>query len=139
MCQNSTPNPEHIYQLSIADYLPSFLSSLPPLSLLLSLLETGVTWGKLCIRLRNPNELRNQTRCSGLVHWDDSETWDGEGIGRGVQDGEHMYTHGWFMSMYDKTTTILWSNSPPIKINKIIKIKKEISRSCQWTFSAILC
>lgn len=22
--------------------------------------------------------------------------------GRGVQDGEHMYTHGWFMSMYGK-------------------------------------
>ena len=27
---------------------------------------------------------------------------DGEGGGRGVQDGEHMYTHGWFMSMYGK-------------------------------------
>ena len=26
-----------------------------------------------------------------------------EGVGRGVQDGEHMYTHGWFMSMYSKT------------------------------------
>ena len=24
-----------------------------------------------------------------------------------VQDGEHMYTHGGFMSMYDKTNTIL--------------------------------
>ena len=28
---------------------------------------------------------------SGLVHWDDPEGWDGEGGGRGVQDGEHMY------------------------------------------------
>ena len=27
---------------------------------------------------------------------------DGEGGGRGVQDGEHMYTRGWFMSMYGK-------------------------------------
>ena len=27
---------------------------------------------------------------------------EGEGGGRGVQDGEHMYTHGWFMSMYGK-------------------------------------
>ena len=26
----------------------------------------------------------------GLVHWDDPEGWDGEGGGRGVQDGEHM-------------------------------------------------
>ena len=32
--------------------------------------------------------------CSGLVHWDDPEGWDEEGGGRGVQDGEHMYTHG---------------------------------------------
>ena len=37
-----------------------------------------------------------------LVHWDDLEGWDGEGGGRRVQDGEHMYTHGWFMSMYGK-------------------------------------
>ena len=29
-------------------------------------------------------------KCSGLVHWDDPEGWDGEGGGRGVQDGEHM-------------------------------------------------
>ena len=30
-----------------------------------------------------------------------------DGMGRGVQDGGHMYTHGGFMSMYGKTTTIL--------------------------------
>ena len=42
-----------------------------------------------------------------LVHWDDPEGWDGEGGGRGVQDGEHMYTCDRFMSMYDKTNTIL--------------------------------
>ena len=30
-----------------------------------------------------------------------------EGGGRGVQDGEHMYTHGRFMSMYSKTNKIL--------------------------------
>ena len=29
-------------------------------------------------------------KCSGLVHWDDPEGWDGEGRGRGLQDGEHM-------------------------------------------------
>ena len=38
---------------------------------------------------------------------DDPEGWDGEGGGRGVQDGGHMYTRGGFMSMYGKTTTIL--------------------------------
>jgi len=30
-----------------------------------------------------------------------------EGGGRGVQDWEHMYTHGGFMLMYGKTNTIL--------------------------------
>ena len=30
---------------------------------------------------------------------DDPEGWDGKGGGRGVQDGEHMYTCGGFISM----------------------------------------
>ena len=41
-------------------------------------------------------------RVLGPVHWDDPEGWDGEGGGREGQDGEHMYTHGWFMWMYSK-------------------------------------
>ena len=49
----------------------------------------------------------HDTGCSGMVHWDDPEGWDGEGGRRGVQDGEHIYTRGEFMSMYGKTTTIL--------------------------------
>ena len=44
----------------------------------------------------------HETGCSGPVHWDDPEGWDGERGGRGVKDGEHMYTHGWFMSKYGK-------------------------------------
>ena len=44
----------------------------------------------------------HETGHSGLVHRDDTEGWDGERCGREVQDGEHMYTHGWFMSMYGK-------------------------------------
>ena len=49
----------------------------------------------------------HETGCSGLVHRDDPEEWDREGDGRGIQDGEHMYTGGRFMSMYVKTTTVL--------------------------------
>ena len=41
------------------------------------------------------------------MQWDDPEGWDGEGGERGVQDGEHRYTSGGFMSVYGKTTTIL--------------------------------
>ena len=44
----------------------------------------------------------HETGCSGMVHWDDPEGWDGEGGEKGVQDGGHMYTHGRFMSMYGK-------------------------------------
>ena len=36
----------------------------------------------------------HETGCSGLVHWDDPEGWNGEGDGREGQDGGHMYTHG---------------------------------------------
>ena len=44
----------------------------------------------------------HETGHSKLVHWDNPEGWDGERGGRGVQDGDHMYTHGLFMSMYVK-------------------------------------
>ena len=51
--------------------------------------------------------LMHDIGCLGLVHWDDPEGWDGERGGRGLQDGEHMYICGRFMSMYGKTNTIL--------------------------------
>ena len=47
--------------------------------------------------IANPGQMY-ETGCSWLVHWDDPEGWD-EGGGKGVQDGEHMYTRGGFMSM----------------------------------------
>ena len=37
----------------------------------------------------------------------DPEGWYGEGGGRRVQDGEHVYTCGGFMLIYGKTNTIL--------------------------------
>ena len=49
----------------------------------------------------------HDTGCLGLVHWDDPEGWYGEGGGRRVQDGEHMYTCGGFISILGKTNTIL--------------------------------
>ena len=57
-------------------------------------------------RIASPGSMHD-TGCSGLVHWDDPEGWDGEGGGRGVQDGEHVYTSGKFMLMYGKSNTIL--------------------------------
>ena len=37
----------------------------------------------------------------------DPEGWYREGGGKGVQDGEHVYTRGRFMLMYGKSNTIL--------------------------------
>ena len=49
----------------------------------------------------------HDTGCLGLVHWDDPEGWNGEGGGRRVQDGEHMYTCGAFILIFGKTNTIM--------------------------------
>ena len=57
-------------------------------------------------QIASPGSMHD-TGCSEPVHWVDPEGWDGEGRGRGIQDGEHMYTHGRFMLMYGKTNTIL--------------------------------
>jgi len=37
-----------------------------------------------------------ETRCSGLVHWDDPEEWDGEGDGRG-NSGWGTHGHPWLI------------------------------------------
>ena len=55
-------------------------------------------------------ELPVQVRCMILDAWGwciEMTQRDGEGGGRGVQDGEHVYTCGRFMLMYVKTNTIL--------------------------------
>ena len=62
--------------------------------------ENGI---KTCItsykkQITSPG-LMQDTGSLGLVHWDDPEGWYGEGDGRGVQDGEHVYTHGRCMLM----------------------------------------
>ena len=56
--------------------------------------------------ITSPGSMQD-TGCLGLVHWGDPEGWYGKGGGRGIQDGEHVYTSGGFMLMYGKTNTIL--------------------------------
>ena len=75
--------------------------------------EGGMIWEngiETCIlsymkQITSPSSMHHPG-CSGLVHWDDPKGGDWEGSGRGIQDGEHMYTRGRFMSMYSKTNTI---------------------------------
>ena len=50
----------------------------------------------------------HDTGCLGLVHWDDPEGWYGEGGGRRVQDGEHMYTCDGFILIFDKGNIFLY-------------------------------
>ena len=57
-------------------------------------------------RIASLGSMQN-TGCLGLVHWDDTEGWYGEGRERGVQDGEHVYTRCGLMLMYGKTNKIL--------------------------------
>ena len=76
--------------------------------------EGGMIWensSETCIssyvkQIASPGSM-HETGWSALVHWDGPEGWDGEEGGRWVQDREYMHTHGLFMSMYGKTTTIL--------------------------------
>ena len=76
--------------------------------------EDGMIWEngiEICIIsykkwIASPDSMHD-TGCLGLVHWDDPEGWYGEGGGWRVQDGEHMYACGGFLSIYGRTNTIL--------------------------------
>ena len=60
--------------------------------------ENGIDTCKIsCMKWVASPGLTHDTGCLGLVHWDDPEGWNGEGGGRRVQDGEHMYTCGGFI------------------------------------------
>ena len=71
--------------------------------------EGGMIWEnsiETCIlpyvkQIASPGSM-HETGRSGLVHWNDPEGWDGEGGERGFQMEGHMYTRGWFMSVYGK-------------------------------------
>ena len=58
-------------------------------------------------RVASPGSMHDTGYSLGLVHWDDPEGGYGEGGGRRVQDGEHGYTCGRFISIFGKTNTIL--------------------------------
>ena len=54
-----------------------------------------------------------ETGRSGLVHWDDPEGWDGEGGGRGVQDGDTV--HPWLIHVN------VWQK--PLQYCKVISLQ----------------
>ena len=88
--------------------------------------ESGMIWEngiETCIisymkRVASPGSMQD-TGCLGLLLWDDPEGWYGDGGGRRVQDGEHMYTCGGFISIFGKNQYNI------VKLKNKIK-KKEI-------------
>ena len=63
--------------------------------------ESGVeTCGISCMKQDASPGSMHDAGCLGLEHWDGPGGWCGEGGGRKVQDGEHVYTCGGFILMY---------------------------------------
>ena len=74
--------------------------------------EGGMIWGNVmetCIisykkQIASPGSIQDAWGwCTGMIHRDGM----GKEVGGGVQDGEHTYTHGRFMSMYGKMNKVL--------------------------------
>ena len=61
----------------------------------------------------------HETGCSGPVHWDDPEGWDGEGDGRGGS-GWETHVHPWLIHVS------VWQNPPQYRkeISLQLKFKK---------------
>ena len=56
----------------------------------------------------------HETGCSGLVHWDDPEGWDGEG-GGGASGWGTTHVHPWLIHVN------VWQNKViSLQLNKII-------------------
>ena len=76
--------------------------------------EGGMVWEnsiETCIlsyvkQITSPGSM-HETGCSGLVHWDDPEEWDGEGGGRGFRMGNTCTPMADSCQHMAKTTTIL--------------------------------
>ena len=68
-----------------------------------------VTW-KLTLpyvkQIASPGSM-HERGCSGLVHWDDPEGWDGEEGGRGIKIGSTCKPTADSYQCMAKTTTIL--------------------------------
>ena len=66
-------------------------------------------------------------KCSGLVHWDDPEGWDGEGGGTEVQDGEQTHVNPWLIHVNVWQKPLQYCKVISLQLIKIIGEKKKIS------------
>ena len=70
----------------------------------------------------------HDTGHSGLVHWDDPEGWDGEGGGRGIQDGE-THVHPWLIHVN------VWQKPP--QYCKVIRLQSKFKKKIFFNSSKI--
>ena len=56
-------------------------------------------------QITSPGSMQD-TGYLGLVHWKTQRDGTGREVGGGVQEGEHIYTHGRFMLTYGKTNIV---------------------------------
>ena len=61
----------------------------------------------------------HETGCSGLVHWDDPERWDGEGVRRG-DSVWRIYVHPWLIHV------ILYQK--PLQYCKVISLQLKLKK-----------
>ena len=70
--------------------------------------EDGVETCKIsCVRWVASPGLMHDAACLGLVHWDGPGGWSGEGGGRRVRAGEHMYACGGFILIFGKSNKVM--------------------------------
>ena len=61
----------------------------------------------------------HDTGCSGLVHWDDPEVWDGEEGGRGSGWGTHV--HPWLIHVNVWQKPLQYCKVISLQLNELIK------------------
>ena len=66
---------------------------------------TSIQWN--IIQSLKRNESRSHYNMMNLENKGSPEGWNGEGGGRRVQDGKHMYTCGGFILIFGKTNTVM--------------------------------
>ena len=73
--------------------------------------------------------LMHETGCSGLVHWDNPEGWDGEWGGRGSQDGEPYKPMADSCQYMAKTMT---GGSSVAEIRLVITVTPALGSAPSW-------
>ena len=73
----------------------------------------------------------HETGCSGLVHWDDPEGWDGEEGGKGGS-GWGTQVQSWLIHVNVWQTPLQYCKVISLQLDKLIKKKKKVLLGQPW-------